>query len=70
MSVQCEHPPTGTVACPPGEDRFAQTPVCSAVECVDEALDWVRRWSGKAACHTLHKLPAGAVLAGKGRETA
>jgi hypothetical protein len=43
----CAHPPTGVVSCPPGEDSYAQTPVCALPACVTEALDWVHRVTGK-----------------------
>lgn len=43
----CTHPPTGMVSCSPGEDNYAQDPVCAEPVCIKEASDWVRRLTGK-----------------------
>jgi hypothetical protein len=56
VSAECAHQPrTGVVTSFDGGDAVsnAQAPVCSAPECVEEALAWVRRISGKPARHVL-----------------
>lgn len=49
----CAHPPTGRVACSPGEDNYAQDPVCSELVCIDEASAWVKRLTGKIPVYVL-----------------
>lgn len=52
----CAHPRTGMVSCSPGEDNYAQDPVCGDPRCIDEASAWVKRLTGKVPVYVLKEV--------------